>query len=1317
MSACRLHHLSIIFALVLVLSCVSATAQELTGRLTGTVYDEQGGVVPGADVTATHRGTNAVYRAVTGGFGRFSLPGVRLGAYRVTVELAGFNRAVVENVLVETGAATDLNVRLVVGAPDQEVVVQGSAAQEIVNTVDAEIGAAVDERQVAQLPLNGRNASHLALLQAGVFFERSPDGQGDKLFVHGQRHRSIAITLDGIDTQDNLNRASSIMLDQPLMELSAENVQEFRVVTGISSAEYTRGGAHISAVTKSGSNDWHGSVFWFHRNDVFNANEFFNNSAGVEVPKLIRNQFGGSVGGPIKKDKTFFYFGYEQLRESRGIAVNRTVYTAEARQGIFRYLDDLRTTPENVAANPDLIRSVNLLACGSEVETTLGRYCVDSRFNASNPTSVDPFITGQVLGLVPLPNNFDLGDGLNTGAFRFNSASLTFLHKPAFRLDHVFNDNHNLYFSFNYNDRNIEGDFINGREPPYPDQPFLGARTTLTRAYSAALASSFGPTLINELRSGIIVGENGFIRNQPFPTPFTLDLNDITDPYEPGGGDSVRLNRTFNVRDTLTWVRGDHQFKFGFEFRNRYVNNRSLFETAPFGEIDFNRGDNPPGFSESNLRALSGGTDIISTDYNNARDLINNLVGAIGEVEIRYNVTSLTSGFVAGAFERRIYRDREVDAFFQDTWNLSPNLTLNLGLRWEFQSVPVELQGLTLLPEGGFDSVFGISGPQGFFNPGVLSGRACPLLGGGPVEPSTDNAVDLITGCTVPYVPGGANNGLPFWDDDYNNFGPVLGLAWDPWGNGKTSFRAGFRISYQQDVFSVIDGNIDDNEGLVVDQDCIPVDGNCQNNPTLLRDVLSGGPPVAPVPDFELPARRSILDSTAQDFRTFQEGLATPYYQEWTFGIQREILPNWALEVRYVGNHGVKQRRVADFNEINIFAVDEITGMSFLDAFVIAQLNLACNRAEGFGSRFDAGTGASCAIANPLMDALISGDVSRLRRRSALIDALDFNEPGEFVYRLTQRETSRPSSGESRIRGGSFWGQVLEGRFPANFFQANPFVHSSRAMVNDGSSQYHAFELELRRRFATGLSLQANYTFGKALADFDGDQNTLINDTRPSSVRFPRYTRQEFMPRHLFKVNWIYEIPLGPGHRYLAGNNVWSKVLGGWQFGGIINARSGRPLTITSGVGTFHRSAISDDNTVDLATAVTRGELQNMTGRRDIGGGVFWFDPCLSSELNAQCSDPSAIAGLFQLPQAGRLGQLGQTEIFGPSSFALDFNLRKVTRLTEGTQLEFRWEVFNAFNNVSFANPATNVFSASFGQILRTVGNPRLMQFALRLSF
>lgn len=1300
-------------------------AQEISGQIKGTVVDEKGAVVPGASVTATHVETNTSYQATTNSEGTFVLPNVRLGRYSVAVEAPNFQRTLVQNVNVEVGGIADLNVTLQVGSIQEQIEIMAGEAQEIINSTNAEISTVVDERRVIDLPLDGRNASHLALLQAGVFFERDPDGQGDKLIVNGQRHRSLGVTLDGVDTQDNLNRASSVMLDQPLLALPAENVQEFRVVTGIASAEYSRGGAQIAAVTRQGSNEFHGSVFEFHRNTALNANDFFNNAASpaVERPPLIRHQFGGRIGGPIFRNKTFFFFGYEQTRESKGVPVNRQVYTAEARQGIFRYLNGLLTTPENVAANPNLIRSVNLLQCGPSVQSAIGRPCVDTRFNLSNPTSLDPFIRDQVFGLIPTPNNFSIGDGLNTGGFRFNAPVRTIVHLPSFRLDHRFNDKHSFAFTFNYNDREIEGDFINDREPIYPGQRPLGSRLTHSRAFSGTLTSTLSPTFVNELRVGLIGAENAFLVMQPFDTPFVLDLNTITDPYDPANLDEVRDNRNVNIRDVVSWVRGTHQIKFGGEWRDRWLDTYDFDVTFASGSIDFDPGENSPGFTATNLTRLSNGTSLNTTDLNRALALQNNLVGAIGNVDRRYNVTSLDSGFVPGAPTRRIYQNRELDAFFQDTWSFRPNLTLNLGLRWEYASVPYEKQGLLLLPEGGFNSVFGISGPAGFFNPGSLAGSPCEPLGRLPLARTTANATNLITTCATKYVPGSSSNDRPLWNDDLNNFGPVVSFAWDPWKNGKTSIRAGFRISYFQDAFAIIEGNVDDNEGLQVTQICSPTDGTCINNPTLLRNVATAGPPIGAVPMFSLPATRTILDSNTQDFRTYVEDLATPYYREWTVGIQREINKNLIFEARYVGNRGRKLRRIADFNEINIFARDSVTGQTFLNAFLIAQQNLACNNASTVAAnrdRFDT-LNLPCSRPNPLMDALIAGEPARLRSRLNLLNALQFNAPGEFAYRLTQSETSTPGVGQpasARIPGGSFWGGVLADRFPVNFFQVNPFVASSRALVNDGASSYDGLQLEVQRRFSAGLTLQANYTFGKALADYDGDANELVNDTRPSSVRDSFYTKQQIMPRHQINANYIYELPFGRDKRFGSSvTGLWSHLISGWQTGGIISFRTGRPISITSGIGTFHRSGISDENTVNLSQPLSGQELRNLAGRRDIAGGIFWFDPCLSSFTGAACQDPGAVQALFELPDPGQLGELPQSVIYGPRRFNFDFNLSKRTRITENTNLEFRWEVFNAFNNVNFNIPVTDIFSPSFGQITRTVGNPRLMQFALKLNF
>lgn len=1305
-----LRSLAIAFAVTLL--SPEALPQSLTGSIEGLVADPSGAVIPGASITASHLATGATYEASTNEVGRFSFPTVRLGAYNVAVETPGFSRSVVEGVIVEVGQAAQLSVTLEIGELATEVTVSASTAQALVNTASAELSTVVDQRQVLELPLNGRNAVELAIQQAGVNFERNPDGQGNKFFINGQRHRSVNFSLDGLDTQDNLNRSSATIIDQPLLAMSAENVAEFKVVTGIANAEYGRGGAQITAVTRSGSNDFHGSLFNFHRNTVLNANDFFNNASGVERSPLIRNQFGGRIGGPIVTNKTFFFFGYQQTRESRSISVNRTVYAAEAKNGVFRYLDGLRNSPSNVAANPGLVRSVNLMECSASVAAAINQACVDNRFNSSNPATFDPFITGTIFGVMPDPNNFDVGDGLNTGGFRWNAPSKTVEHLPAFRLDHNITDKHQFYGTFNYTDRDIMGDFINDREPIFPALEPLGDRVTHSRAVSLNLVSTLKPTVVNEFRAGFVGGNNAFPRNQPFGTPYTIDLNTISDVYDPAGGTTFRDNEFLHVRDTISWIKGKHQIKAGFEWRRKTVDVSSFFGVATEYELDDN--DFTPGFNTSDIETLGGG-DVNTNDLESARDLQNNLVGAAETARKRFNASSISSGFVPDIPERHVFRNWETDFFLQDQWQLRPNLTVNLGVRYEFASIPVDRLGLLLLPSNGFEDVFGPSGGAGFFNPGTLQGAPCPELEAGN---SLANARALLGSCATSYSPATPVNGAgPLWTPDKNNWAPIVSIAWRP--DSKTTIRTGFRISYMQDAFSLVDGNLDDNEGLTVAQACIPSNGDCatpSGGLTLLRDVAGIQPAT---PEFSLPSSRSILDSSTIDFRAVDPNLATPYYNEWTFGVNREITDNLAVEVRYVGNRGVKLRRVADFNEINVNAVDPESGQRFLDSFAVAQSNLACNRANGSsGAGFADSTDHACITPNPFMAGLIAGEAGRLDSRTGLLQALEQNEPGQFIHRLTQVETSRVGDGSrSRIRGGSFWGQVLDGRFPVNLFQANPFVASSRGIVGDGFSTYHAVQFDVRRRYSKGLSLNANYTFGKALADFDGDENTLVNATRPSSIVNKYYTTQQFMPRHAFKLNWFYELPVGSGKSWNPSNGVARTLLAGWQVGGLMNFRTGRPLSIYSGRGAFHRTAISDENTVDLAEPRSNAQLQGLTGRFDNAGGVFFLDPCLSEDSGAACSQPVAVAGLFRQPASGQLGALPQTPVYGPQRFLFDFNVMKRFAVTETTNVEFRWEVFNLFNNVNFALPENNVFDSNFGQITRTVSEPRLMQFALKLNF
>lgn len=465
------------------------------------------------------------------------------------------------------------------------------------------------------------------------------------------------------------------------------------------------------------------------------------------------------------------------------------------------------------------------------------------------------------------------------------------------------------------------------------------------------------------------------------------------------------------------------------------------------------------------------------------------------------------------------------------------------------------------------------------------------------------------------------------------------------------------------------DGNVDDNAGLLLNHDCAPVgDGQCQNNlgagvggdHPLLRDIvdgtgnviLSGPAPLrAPPASFSLPVLTHIQNTgdTALDLRAFAKDLGTEYYHEWSFGIQRELFRNWALEVRYVGTRGIDLRRVADFNELNITAVDSVTGQTFLDVFLIAQSNLACHG----GARFDDVAAGACTnpTPNPLMAALISPEPARFRADGTMITALEENSTGDWLQRylnsLTSEPSNLPGTGDRR-NGGAFYGLVLQGRLPLNFFDVNPFLASTRQLVGDGRSYYNALEVEMRRRRAGGFAFQGNYTFQRAISDYDGDANELLNDSRPSSVRNPRYTSQEFMPRHIFTSNWIYDLPFGNGKRWDPENSIVRQVIGGWPFGGIVQWRSGRPVSIRSGIGMFHRSAVSGDNTVNLASATGIGGLRRLTGQLNITTtdaatgqplpGIFWFDPCLSSQPNGaltggQCTaDSNALRGLFALP-------------------------------------------------------------------------------------
>ena len=453
----------LLFSLILLFGFI-AMAQSVTGRIEGVVRDPQNLPVANAAITITNIGTGSSLNATSTEGGTFVAPLMQPGSYRVTAEAAGFKRFTTEGVVVQVATVSNVTIALEVGQISEQITVNASDAQEVVNTSNAEVGDVIDRQRILELPLDGRNPLELVSLQPGVSTRQGTDGENTRFSINGNRTVANNVTVDGINASDNyLKTPANIVL--PVIPLSVESVGEFRVTTTLAAAEFGRGSTQINAITARGTNDFRGSVFWFHRNTVFNANTFFNNSTilsdtgeSVQREPLIRNQFGGRFGGRVIKDRTHFFTSYEGKRESRGISRLRTVYTAQARQGIFRYIKGATTTPTRAAQAP---MTVPASQCSS-ASVPNGSICVINLLTL-NPTTrgtIDSTVS-QLIGRTPLPNNFDVGDGLNTGGFRFNAKVQPNSDQFALRLDHRLNKNNHFEATYNYGDIRFMGDYIN----------------------------------------------------------------------------------------------------------------------------------------------------------------------------------------------------------------------------------------------------------------------------------------------------------------------------------------------------------------------------------------------------------------------------------------------------------------------------------------------------------------------------------------------------------------------------------------------------------------------------------------------------------------------------------------------------------------------------------------------------------------------------------------------------------------------------------------------------------------------------------------
>lgn len=1241
-----LHFVATIGRCLLMLGCVlcpiaPGVAQSTRGSLSGNVSDPTGALLANATVELKNPANGEIVKTTTEATGEFVFPSLAVGNYELTVEATGFKRFVIQSVVIEVATTARLSVGLSVGEINEAITVTN--VQELVNTSSPTLNNIVERRQIVDLPLSSRNPIELVRLQAGV----TGTGTG-ATNAAGLRGATSNVTRDGINVMDNFVKTSNFSaLTSPTVEATGE----FSVSVGTVGSDAGRGVAQVRIVTPSGTNQWHGGLFWYHRNSVLNANSFINNSTNTARPFSLQNRVGFMVNGPVHlpksifgpasydgRNRSFWFLSYEAFRQPFTVIRTRTVLTPEARAGNFRY----------VGAN--------------------GQMQNVSVFNIGNVRVANPVIK-PIIDLTPLPNNSLVGDGLNTAGFNFGTKSLSIVDRWSSRFDQVLLEQsrwgtHRLEFVFHRTPSSLSPDTGNSIDAPFPGS-INGVNNTQQTATAAAIHSTFGLHLSNEVRVGHQRTPFFFGPEKPPEVSFFVSTPLITNPIN-NVLYNTRNTTVYQFQDHLSWVHGAHTLRFGAETQSITYHNFSSSGTYPGVGLGTNPA-NPDGILNTVFPSLPAGA-AGQTIANRARSMYALLVGNLSSASQTFNVTSPTSGFVPYAGSQYPIQQRELNLYAMDRWRVRRNLTVNAGLRWEWLGVPKMLNGLTLLPVNGIAGLFGISGEGNLFNPGVLKGTAPTLL-------------DFA----------GKDKGRPIYHDDWNNFAPYFGFGFSPssdkgWrrklfgSEGKSSIRGGYSISYTRDGLSVHRAALVSNPGLT---------STIIN--TVPRGVLTAAGVPVPVPTFKTPISdlENYQRNNFSSMNTYDPKLRTPYVQQWSFGIEREIVGKIAIEARYVGNHAVKLYRAFDINEGNIFE------NGFLQEFLNAQKNLAANRGASFAP------GAVGTVPLPIFSALFAGvPAANGFANTAFINNLNLNNVGSVAL---------------SIRLSPLY-QTNLARLAPNFFAANPNVNQAVLIANGASSNYHSLQVEMRRRFSNGLLVQAAYTFSKAITDTEGSTSDFEPFRTIRNLRLDRH-RADYDQPHTFVGNYIFELPFGPGRRFAnSGPLLLRKALEGWQTQGIVSWHSGFPTFATSGRTTFNDYATL--NPAQLS-GITFAEFKQNSGVYKTPQGVFFINPNLlniTTAANGTLQNATLKEGLLGAPPPGQFGNFPRNAMNSPSFFQMDFGVLKRTRLKERANVEFRAEFFNLFNTVNFGSGSLAFDGQRFGQLTGTFAS-RFGQLALRVNW
>jgi hypothetical protein len=1076
-----------LFAVLFVVLRVASIAngQAVSARLEGVVVDPGKATVSSATVTAVQQETGASFNTTTNDAGVYLFPHLDPGHYKLLVTSPGFATAAVNGLLLEIGDARRADVSLQVSGATTSVDVVAENAT--VNTSTTEVGSVVSNQQAVDLPLNGRDAMMLVYLQAGtnpIDAQSSvtanggggPGAQQQVGVVDGLPPGTSEIKVEGILAS---NPGYDYSPSHPSMPVPQEAVGEYRVSTsGYSAGQGHGSGAQVNVLVKSGTNNFHGSFFEFNRNTAYNANDFFDKRQGASRPVLQRNQFGGAFGGPIRKDKTFVFGTGEWQRQIAQSVENRIVYTPTARTGVFRYnksgvnSSSLVDSNGNLTVDPSTIGTINL--------TTID----------PSRQGLDTVFLPKVLAVLPAPNNYTIGDALNTAGYRYHSPNPDNYWQFLFKVDHEISSKHRIagtysqFFETAPQARIITGQSSEGLEER-------------RRGLAARWTAVFTPTLVNEFSIG---GNRRFAFRPELITTQQGPANDFQlaglgtgSVY--GGTTNGNIypsvtnqkNPAVNIgfADTATKTFSRHTLEFGGEIWHESLNRAT---GNPYPVISTLNSASPATIATSSAPGLS------SQDRPLAQQLVNDFTGTAAQVTQTFYASP--AGYLPYTQLSEELRKHEYGFFVQDIWKVRTNLTVDLGLRYDLFP-PVTIANGYVYPVNGYNGAFGVYGPTG--------------------QPTTYH-----------YAP---NNGANIYNTDKNNFGPSIGIVYDPFGKGLTSIRASYRIAYdrQQIVANNFSGqNYGASTGVTL-------------NPGIQFSKISTVLPIN-APTLFATNTGNIRQGTTY---VTDPNLTTPYVQAWTFGVQQQVFRDWTLSATYVGNHVVGEWEGVDLNQI------ELRKNGFLSAFQTAQQNYIANGNPNTGQ-----------------------SLGNLQALFAQVPSSQYNlyTTGQAATLANFLDTNAPS-------GGARGDYVARANLAPNFFRFNPQNADVYVVRNLGQSNWNGLELEVQRRLKRGVYLQANYTFSKGFANYAQDLQTFTTPLRDNANPNINKSLSSLDTTHVVIANGIYELPFGKGRAFGGSlNSFWNGLVGGWRVTGIFGFTTGRPLAITTGYGLLNQNVSSTPN-------------------------------------------------------------------------------------------------------------------------------------------